>query len=278
MRAVVPGGAVIGFIGAAGLLGTLHATVGLGTAGWAVGLASSVALCLLLAAGLMRRAQPRLGPADRITLTRAVLACAVAALTADSFEGPPRVATLVGLAALALVLDVVDGRVARRTGTASPLGARFDMESDAFLILVLSVFVSQQLGWWVLMAGAARYALLVAAWLAPWLSRPIPPKHWRKAVAGVQGVVLTVAAAGVLAPNVTALVLLTGLGLLAASFGTQVATLWRTRSHYAVDDVQVGAPDIVPGAAPDFALGAAPHVAPHVAPGAALAAAQVKAS
>ncbi|GAB3072252.1 CDP-alcohol phosphatidyltransferase family protein [Intrasporangium mesophilum] len=266
MRAVVPGGAVIGFIGAAGLLGTLHATVGLGTAGWTVGLASSVALCLLLAAGLIHRSQPRLGPADRITLTRAVLACAVAALTADAFDAPPPVGTLVGLAALALVLDAVDGRVARRTGTVSPLGARFDMESDAFLILVLSVFVSQQLGWWVLLGGAARYALLVAAWLAPWLARPIPPRRWRKAVAGVQGVVLTVAAAGVLAPTGNALVLLTGLGLLAASFGTQVATLWRTRSHHAVDDVQVGAPDV------------AHDVAHDIAPGAALAAAQVKAS
>ena len=39
----------------------------------------------------------------------------------------------------ALALDGVDGQVARRTGTASELGARFDMEVDAFLILVLSV-------------------------------------------------------------------------------------------------------------------------------------------
>ena len=37
------------------------------------------------------------------------------------------------------VLDAVDGHVARRTGTATAFGARFDMEVDAFLIVVLSV-------------------------------------------------------------------------------------------------------------------------------------------
>ncbi len=40
---------------------------------------------------------------------------------------------LVALASAALVLDAVDGQVARRTGTATALGARFDGEVDAFL-------------------------------------------------------------------------------------------------------------------------------------------------
>ena len=66
-----------------------------------------------------------------------------------------------------LVLDAVDGRVARRTGTTSSFGARFDGEADAFLILVLSVYVAARLGSWVLVIGAARYAFgrlgLVAA-------------------------------------------------------------------------------------------------------------------
>lgn len=248
MREVVPGGAVIGFIGTVGLLGALDATAGLDVAGWAVGVASGAVLCLLLATGLARRGQPRLGPADRITLTRSVLACGVAALTAASFEAPSRVGILVALAAVALVLDAVDGRVARRTGTVSPLGARFDMESDAFLILVLSVYVSQQVGWWVLVGGTARYALLVATWLVPWLARPVPSRRWRKAVAGVQGVALTVAAAGVLTEVVTVMLLLTALGLLAASFGTQVVALRRLRSRQAVD-VPVEGPATVPVAA-----------------------------
>ena len=66
---------------------------------------------------------------------------------------------LVLLASVALALDAVDGRVARRTGTVSALGGRFDMEVDAFLILVLSVQVARDHGLWVLVIGAARYLL-----------------------------------------------------------------------------------------------------------------------
>ena len=62
-----------------------------------------------------------------MTLTRASLACGVGALVAACAAGR----LLVALAAVALVLDAVDGRVARRTGTVSPFGARFDMEVDA---------------------------------------------------------------------------------------------------------------------------------------------------
>ena len=49
------------------------------------------------------------------------------------------ITALVTLSTVALVLDAVDGQVARRTGTATPLGARIDGEVDAFLILLLSI-------------------------------------------------------------------------------------------------------------------------------------------
>ena len=64
----------------------------------------------LLARGLARAGAARLGPADRVTLTRAALVGGVAALTADSFSRPTPVAVLVGARrAVALVLDAVDG-------------------------------------------------------------------------------------------------------------------------------------------------------------------------
>ena len=68
-----------------------------------------------------------------------------------------------------LVLDAVDGYVARRTATVSAFGARFDMETDAFLILVLSACVAGQWGWWVLVLGLARYLFVAAGWALPWL-------------------------------------------------------------------------------------------------------------
>ena len=164
-----------------------------------------------------------------VTLARATLACGVAALVADAFTRPTPVTTLVVIASVALVLDWVDGRVARRTGTVSAFGARFDLEVDAFLILVLAVDAARDFGPWVLVIGLASYALLAARRLLPWLDRPAPPRHWCKVVAAIQGIVLTVAAAGVLPHAVTTALLAVALVLLAESFGREVIWLWRTR-------------------------------------------------
>jgi phosphatidylglycerophosphate synthase len=171
-----------------------------------------------------------MGPANRVTLTRAVLVGGVAALVTESFLRSARVGTLVGLAIVALVLDAVDGRVARHTRSVSAVGARFDMEVDAFLILVLSVYVARSLGPWVLGIGAARYLLGMAGWALPWLRRPVPPRYWRKVVAAVQGITLTAVAAGVLAPRVAVAVLVAAMALLAESFGRDVWWLSRRRA------------------------------------------------
>lgn len=160
-------------------------------------------------------------PADAVTLVRAALAVVVAVIGPT---GPGLV-----LVAIALSLDWVDGRVARRTGTASASGARFDMETDAFLIAVLSVYVASVHGWWVLAIGAARYLLWLAERVWPWLRRPVPPRHWRKVVAAVQGVTLAVVAADLVPRGVAEVALVVALALLAESFGRDVWWLRRTR-------------------------------------------------
>ncbi|MGH3911312.1 MAG: CDP-alcohol phosphatidyltransferase family protein, partial [Pseudonocardiaceae bacterium] len=154
------------------LLAALSAEVGLGPVGWLVGIAYTLVLSTLLAAAIRRARADTLGPADLVTLARAVLVGGVTALVVDRlFSGStdvvatPVVATLVVTATVALVLDAVDGQVARRSGTASALGARFDMEVDAFLILVLSVHVAVLVGPWALAIGAMRYGFVAASWM-----------------------------------------------------------------------------------------------------------------
>jgi phosphatidylglycerophosphate synthase len=222
----------------------LHHVVGVGLLGWAVGTSSGVALTAALARGLLRAGRRVLLPADRVTLTRAVLVCGVAALTVDAHLGGEPLRILVVVASVALVLDAVDGHVARRTGRVTSLGARFDMETDAFLILVLSVQVSRELGWWVLAIGAARYVLVllgVASRWAPWLRGQVPPRRWRKVVAAYQGIVLTAAAAEVLPEVAATLSVALGLALLVVSFGTEVATLrQQARRAAVVGDDAVG--------------------------------------
>jgi phosphatidylglycerophosphate synthase len=227
-------GPAIGLLAQVLLLAVLVETAGLGAAGWVVGTACAVTMAVALASGLARSSGARLGPASWVTLARATLAVGVAALAADSFTGDTPVALLVTLAGVALVLDAVDGWVARRTGMATALGARFDGEVDAFLILALSAYVAPAYGAWVLAIGAARYVYLAGEWLLPWMRAPLPPRRWRRLVAATQGVVLTVAASGVLPGAVTLALLLAALALLAASMGQCVWWLWRRR-HAAVD-------------------------------------------
>jgi phosphatidylglycerophosphate synthase len=226
LRSWVRTGPLAGFVCLLALLGVLAATTGLDASGWAAGIACGAGLAALLARALTRHGRNGLGPADRVTLARAVLACGVAALTVDSFGGQAPVAVLVALSTVALGLDGVDGRVARRTDSASALGARFDMEVDAFLILVLSVYAARGTGWWVLAIGLARYVFLAAGWVLPWLRGSLPPRPWAKVVAAIQGIALTIAAAGILPDAVTTVMLLVALGLLAESFGRSVWVLW----------------------------------------------------
>ncbi|MGW5501119.1 CDP-alcohol phosphatidyltransferase family protein [Streptomyces rochei] len=210
------------------LLLTLLATaVGMGTAGWLTGLAFALASWAVLSRALHRSRLPSFGPANRVTLGRTVLVGGVTALVADSFSEAPPVSLLVGLTAVALLLDGVDGKVARRTGTCSPLGARFDMEVDAFLILVLSVYVATDLGPWVLLIGGMRYVFVAAARVWPWLTAPLPPSTARKTVAALQGVLLLVAGAHLLPRPANAGVVVLALGLLVWSFGRDVVWLWR---------------------------------------------------
>ncbi|HEY6786987.1 MAG TPA: CDP-alcohol phosphatidyltransferase family protein [Trebonia sp.] len=199
----------------------------LGVAGWIAGLATGSAATALIVTARMRSDQPTMLPADWVTLTRAVLCAGVAGLVAASFGRPVSITALVTLSAVALSLDAVDGQVARRTGTATSLGARFDGEVDAFLILLLSIVVSQAYGSWVLAIGAARYALLLAGWLIPWLAAPLPPRYWRKVVAAVQGIVLTIAASGLLDRLTGTIAVAVALLLLAESFGRDVIWLYR---------------------------------------------------
>ncbi|MFI0776050.1 CDP-alcohol phosphatidyltransferase family protein [Streptomyces sp. NPDC021212] len=210
------------------LLTLLGASLDLGPAGWLTGLVFAAVTWAVLTRAVSRSWLSSFGPANRVTLARATLVGGVTALVADSFTHPPRVAVLTALTAVALILDAVDGQVARRTGTSSALGARFDMEVDAVLILVLSVYVATALGPWVLLIGAMRYAFVAAARFLPWLSAPLPHSMARKTVAALQGVALLVAATGLLPAPANLAVVLLALTSLVWSFARDIGWLWST--------------------------------------------------
>jgi phosphatidylglycerophosphate synthase len=220
------------------VLAALAGTGGVGVPAALIGLACWAAAGGLLWRALVRAGATVLGPADLVTLLRLVLVGGVAALVAESFARPVPVGVLTTLAAGALALDAVDGRVARRTGTASPVGARFDMEVDSLLVLVLSVFVARSLGPWVLVIGSAHSLLLLARRALPWLRGDAPARSWGKVVAAVQGIVLVTVAAGVLPRDVAVAALVVVGALLLESFGREVWWLWRNRHTTAEGGVE----------------------------------------
>jgi phosphatidylglycerophosphate synthase len=215
-----------GLITQVAVLTALAGTVGLSAIGVLAGLVHGGVAVALLASALGRSGAAAPGPADLVTLVRSALAGGVAALVADSFAGPVPVGALTVLAVVALALDGVDGRVARYTGTVSAVGARFDMEVDSVLVLLLSVYVAGSLGPWVLAIGSAHYGLVAARRALPWLRGPVPPRYWCKVVAVVQCTVLVTVAAGVLPRVVAVLALALVAALLAESFGREVWWLW----------------------------------------------------
>jgi phosphatidylglycerophosphate synthase len=232
-------GPAAGILLQATVLGGLAVGVGLGTSGWLAG--STFALCTwaLLTVALLRSGATTLGPANAVTLARATLVGGVTALVADSLTtGSAPVTVLVTLAVVAWLMDGVDGQVARRTGTTTRLGARFDGEVDSILVLVLSVYVADSLGAWVVAIGAYRYAFVAAGWLLPWLRGDLPRRQSRSAVAAVQGIVLIVAAAGVVpTPALTAVAGLS-LAVLTASFARDIRFLHRADARRRTADSQ----------------------------------------
>src|SRR5262245_28010896 len=169
----------------------------------------------------------RFGPANQLTLARAAFTAVLAGLIGE--PGIAFAALAFSLAIVAALLDAVDGPVARASGMTSAFGARFDMETDAALMLVLAALAWQldKAGPWVLASGLARYAFVAAGALAPWLRGPLPPSLRRKLVCAVQTTVLVTVLAPVLSPPATGALAAFGLGLLLFSFAADVVWLRR---------------------------------------------------
>ena len=227
--------------GAAGLV-VVSEFAHLSPPGWITGFAYLVVSNVLLARGLRRWGMPHFGWANTVTAARSSLVGIVTALVVTSFTEPIPVPLLVGLAIPALALDAVDGWVARRTGSVSDLGARFDMEVDAYLLLVLGAYVAQDLGWWVILIGALRYLFILAGWVLPWMRASLPPRYWRKVVTASAGVALVAAASGLLPEWASLTVTLAALGLLLESFGRDVVWLVRARPRQRAGAAPVSAP------------------------------------
>jgi phosphatidylglycerophosphate synthase len=195
--------------------------VATGLLGYAV-----IGLAVVLAASSRLRG-PSFGLPNQITLLRAALACLVGSALLANGQAPIESWSVSTLVAVALGLDALDGRLARRLGRVSAFGARFDMEVDALLILMLALLVWQagRVDVWVLAIGSMRYAFVLAGLSWSWLRRPLPPSWRRQAVCVIQGLALWVCMLPPVAPWLAGLAAGGALSALAASFAADIRWL-----------------------------------------------------
>lgn len=183
-----------------------------------------------LAVIALRRDYPhaKLGLCNSVTLVRLGLSSALLApLFADASGW-----AVIAVALTALSLDGLDGWLARREGRVSDFGARFDMEVDAALglILALNAWAAGTVGAVVLLLGLPRYLFLAAARFLPWLDAPLPERFLRKAVCVLQIAALVALQVPGLPTPTAAAILATATLALYGSFGHDVLWLWRTRT------------------------------------------------
>lgn len=198
------------------------------TLAWGVATAT---YCLIAALVLIFWQYGPLGWANRITLLRGVLIAVVAAGLWVPLS-PIGHWQWLGVALVALLLDGMDGWVARHTDSQTAFGARFDMELDAFLIvlLCLGLVLKTPIGPWVLLIGAMRYAFVVAGRRYTWLQGTLFESLRRKAVCVWQIAALLLALMPWTSEVATQLLALSALILLVYSFS--VDTFWLYQQHH----------------------------------------------
>jgi phosphatidylglycerophosphate synthase len=178
----------------------------------------------------------RFGLPNLITLTRAVINCVLIGMLIDS----PRLIAdgsdwlgwfFLGAALASLALDGVDGFFARRLGLSSQFGARFDMEVDAMLLMLLAVaaFALGKVGIWVLAIGGIYHVFMAARAIFPFLARELPPAMRRKSVCVLQGGALIALTTPFITPPLATLIAAVALAALLWSFAVDIAWLVRNR-------------------------------------------------
>lgn len=199
--------------------------------------ASTATFCFLVLGTLVaRHSRARtFRVADVVTLVRGLGVCFLAGLALQALAGgltKRALLTMIIIGTLCLLLDGVDGRVARARSETSTFGARFDVETDAAMLAVLSVTVAALgiAGWWVLAIGAMRYGYVATSLLVPALRTPLPYRYSGKVIAVIQAVALLAALSVGLThvePWVSTTFLLAALAALCWSFGSSV--IWQLR-------------------------------------------------
>lgn len=211
---------------------TLFSVSTFGTLVTAVPVALFAAVVAIAALGMSRHFPfPVIGLCNAITLGRAGMVCYLVGFAILPAAFVSHGWTVFWVASIALLLDGVDGWLARREGLQSTFGARFDMEIDALLGLILSVILltATSVGPWILLLGGLRYFFLVASIVLVWLQAPLPHSFRRKLVCVVQIGTLVLLTLPLLPAGLT--MPLTAIAVVALIYSFTVDVCWLARQR-----------------------------------------------
>jgi len=179
---------------------------------------------LTLFASLLLLGRGAYTPSGRFGLANAVTAArllVLLTLTLPAHVLPAWSALMITL--LILALDLLDGWLARQRGDASAFGAHFDMETDALLVLVvtLRLWLGQGDPPWVLISGCLRYGYVLWLWGWPGSGREAPRSRLGR---GAFALLMLTLCSGLVLPGFA--------GHVAVALGTLVVSLSFARSCY----------------------------------------------
>jgi phosphatidylglycerophosphate synthase len=169
------------------------------------------------------------GPANHVTMIRVMIMALIASLIGEPVNQRAAASASIATAVMA-VLDGVDGWLARRSRMASAFGARFDMETDAALVMAMSVLIWQygKAGMWALLGGMLRYIFVLAGWWLPWMARPLRPTRRARIITVCHIVGLSAGLAPIVPVPLSAIVVGLTTAALSWSFSVDVRRLWRS--------------------------------------------------
>jgi phosphatidylglycerophosphate synthase len=127
-----------------------------------------------------------------------------------------------------VIVDVLDGHVARRRGEETSFGAVFDREVDAFFVLVAYLSFAQDgwLGAWMLLAGLLPYGYRLLVSVGPAAVDAAHKERLAGPLAGLNFALLIAAAA---LPTHAPSILAASVTVVSVSFG---ASFWSLRHAY----------------------------------------------
>lgn len=177
-----------------------------------VALSSFIAF-LLVHRSVLANYSPFGGLANWITLVRLLILVSVF-LNMDSIP----VFWILISTGTAVMLDVLDGVVARKFGQDSPLGQYFDMEVDAFYVMGMGLYfyLTTELGVWLLIPGLLRYFYRILVWIGPHQQYTEEKRKYAATLAGLNFALLLVA---IIAPaSLQTMILITTTCIVIGSF------------------------------------------------------------